>query len=582
MASFQGNLYFSALLFFLITGGGQFVLADEPISYSYEILGVDRELEKNIRGFLQIQEPGLLTARSISNFHEEAVELIPQAMSALGYYEPVISDNLIAKDKGFVSMFMIQPGKAVIVDDIQVLIKGAARDDPLVQAVVSAFPLKQSDVLHHGKYEQGKARLADIAVSRGYFDARYVKSKVNVELKNYACDIQLVFDSGARYRFGDVVFEKGALDQSFLERFLPFSRGDYYDAGLLLKLRQTLINSGYFRSVRIERDPAQADNQYIPIQVSYQLKGKYYYSMGLGFGTDTGPRLSGSVDNRRRGSFGQRYQIDTLFSSVHTELGFNYQIPLDTPLTDRYEISLGYQNDDMDDIYSELTMAQFKRVYVKEDRWTRTWYLKLHQETFEAGNTSGNAFLVIPGFRWQQTKSDDPIFPRHGFRWMIDISAGEENLFSDISFFQTLLKTKWIISPFERTRLILRGDAGATWSNDFDQLPVSLRFFAGGDQSVRGYDYRKLGPEDDGQLVGGKYLMVGSAEFEYQLAEKWLVAVFIDEGNAFDRFDESLKNSVGLGVRWLSPIGPVRADIAYPTTDQDRGFKLHIYIGPDL
>jgi translocation and assembly module TamA len=119
---------------------------------------------------------------------------------------------------------------------------------------------------------------------------------------------------------------------------------------------------------------------------------------------------------------------------------------------------------------------------------------------------------------------------------------------------------------------------------NFDDLPPSQRYFTGGDTSVRGYAYQALGPKDSvGNVIGGRYLAVASLEYEHPLKKNWSAAAFVDTGNAFSKsFDEDLKTGVGVGVRWQSPIGPVRIDIAHPLDDRDTRFRVHLRLGPDL
>ncbi|MDC4226629.1 MAG: BamA/TamA family outer membrane protein [Candidatus Manganitrophus sp.] len=134
-------------------------------------------------------------------------------------------------------------------------------------------------------------------------------------------------------------------------------------------------------------------------------------------------------------------------------------------------------------------------------------------------------------------------------------------------------------------RLLLRGEFGWTSVSNFDDLPVSLRFFAGGDRSVRGYGYNTLGPENEsGEVIGGRYLATGSVEYDYRIAEQWGVALFYDIGNAANEIDWDLnpQDRVGIGGRWYSPVGPIRVDLAYALDRPGLAFRVHINMGPDL
>ncbi|HAI23845.1 MAG TPA: outer membrane protein assembly factor, partial [Alcanivorax sp.] len=119
--------------------------------------------------------------------------------------------------------------------------------------------------------------------------------------------------------------------------------------------------------------------------------------------------------------------------------------------------------------------------------------------------------------------------------------------------------------------------------SDVTELPASIRFFAGGDASVRGFAYESLGPLDnDGEVIGGRHLLVGSLEYDHPISEQWSLAVFTDAGNAFNNFDDyEIRHSAGFGVRWRSPLGPIRVDFARGI-EEGREWRLHLSMGPDL
>jgi translocation and assembly module TamA len=131
--------------------------------------------------------------------------------------------------------------------------------------------------------------------------------------------------------------------------------------------------------------------------------------------------------------------------------------------------------------------------------------------------------------------------------------------------------------------VLLRGKAGYTAEDSFEKLPPSIRFFAGGDQSIRGFDFESLGPVDlTGAVIGGSRLVELSAEYEHEIKPHWSLAVFADSGNAFNDLDLPMRTGAGFGARWRSPLGPVRIDIAWPVNDVEKGPRLHVNLGPDL
>jgi translocation and assembly module TamA len=184
------------------------------------------------------------------------------------------------------------------------------------------------------------------------------------------------------------------------------------------------------------------------------------------------------------------------------------------------------------------------------------------------------------------------------------IAARASAFTGSTDFAQVTADGKWIHALGRRSRFIARGSLGATKVGDFDKLPPELRFFAGGDRSIRGYSYQTVGPplpEDlvpealarcaadknrDCQdlVIGGRNLAVASAEYEYYFTRNWGIATFVDTGDAFSTFgDYRQKVGVGVGARWRSPVGMVRVDLGFPVHDDaHHGVELHIVIGPDL
>jgi len=170
-----------------------------------------------------------------------------------------------------------------------------------------------------------------------------------------------------------------------------------------------------------------------------------------------------------------------------------------------------------------------------------------------------------------------------GLRFDVSLRGASKNLVSDTDFLQLQGGVKAITPLGKSNRVIARGRLGTTWTDEFHQLPSSIRFFAGGAQSVRGYAYQSLGPRDDnGQVIGGQHLMVGSIELEHSLNSKWGAALFYDGGNAIDKFTDKLERGAGFGLRWKSPVGAVRVDLASAVSRDGHPWRIHFNIGPDL
>ena len=557
-------------------------LAAEIVRAATVIDGVDGELLENVRAF--VDEPDCDAGSAVVRRYVRDLpgEVLP-ALEAFGHYEPQVRARRTADAEDCWSVELsIEPGQPVVVREVAVELSGSAADDPAMRALTAEFPLPEGSTLHHGRYREFKSRLAALARERGYLDARFTEERVDVYVDEQAAELKLTFDSGPRYAFGAVTFATNALRSDVLESFVPFAPGDAYDAGSVADLQRTLTASEYFAQARVLPQFDAADGGTIPIRVEAEPAKPTSSAIGVGFSTDDGPRFSYSRENVRRNRAGHRYELDILLAQVRQNATLDYRVPIGNPLEDWWSLRAGAEREDIDAGVGSVARFGPHRVHVTGDR-TVTRFVDLLVERDEIGGARLDTTLVLPGMAWSRSWRDDLVRPREGYRLSYGVSVGV----GDIELVQADFRGKWITAMPWDARVILRGRAGVTLEDDeFDQVPLSLRFFSGGDNSVRGYDYESLGPRNAaGDLVGGNRVLEASVEYEHPVTESWSVATFLDAGNAFLGSDVDLRKSAGVGARWFTPIGPVRVDIAWPVSTapgEDDGPRLHISLGPDL
>ncbi|GAL06930.1 uncharacterized protein YtfM precursor [Photobacterium aphoticum] len=125
-------------------------------------------------------------------------------------------------------------------------------------------------------------------------------------------------------------------------------------------------------------------------------------------------------------------------------------------------------------------------------------------------------------------------------------------------------------------------DAGAVFADNLEDIPPSMRFFVGGDNSLRGYSYQSVAPRDSGgKLLGGKYMVTSTVEYQYRVYGDWWGAVFYDYGAAWNDTPDWLAGA-GVGVRWASPVGPIRLDFAWGLDKEKDKFQIHFILGPEI
>jgi translocation and assembly module TamA len=547
-----------------------------------EITGVESALQKNMITSLPLtSEPCDAPAWRIRQLFRRSPTLLDQAARALGYYHLKIEKDLSFKNNCWQAKFNIKPGEPVLIESVNILIQGDARQDAEFTKVQQQAKALTQQQLHHGEYEKLKDRFVSLAEERGYFDGRFNQTRLQVNTKTNRAFITLEYDSGPRYRIGIVKLQQNTYDPLLLERFINIKPGEHYDAASLSKTHRSLSDSGYFEQVSVKQDFKNATGGKIDIEIQVQPRKRTAYTVGIGAATDTGPRAKASFERRRINRRGHRFFSELQLSQVESSLGFQYIIPTHLAHIDQVSFRANYQETDTDTSRSDITKMGFQTVG-ERNGWVESIYLDWVSENSWISDEYVSADLLVPGISWSKTVAKNRLRPQKGYRANLEVRGAEQALFSDTSFAQLIAAGKWI-EPVGSGRLILRGKAGFSLTDDFNQLPASYRFYAGGDQSVRGYEYESLGPVDTtGEVIGGEYLITGSIEYEHPITEDWSAAVFWDTGNAFDDWSIDFKQSAGIGARWHSPIGPVRLDIAIPDDTSSDDFRLHFSMGSDL
>jgi len=546
------------------------------------INGVKDDLAENVR----IVAGNIPTDDALIDVY---IELLPEqtrkALAAYGYFEPEIDIQRAIVDEEVVVSVNIIRGSPVLVSSLNVEVKGAATSDSAFQNIQARIPLAENKIFLSADYEATKSLLLDAAQAKGYFDFKFTTNAVLVSRENRTAVVNLVAESGPRYTFGTVKFDQNTFHDEFLNRWLPFRTGDVYDARQIAVLTQDLQSSGYFSTVRVS---PQRDIRYgptVPILVSLAPKENNQVALGIGYSSDE--QLRGKVTwgkpliNRS----GHLAEAELKLSNISQAISFSYRIPRkNQPLYNFWGAEYGVKQSNADGIESLLSTLNFQRVRRFANDWTESLFIRWERERGTDENVIGTTDLVLPGFRYSRSRSTGYPFLSWGQSSSFQFLYGNRNLLSTIDFYKASLNFKYLRAITPRNTFIFSLQYGAITTNDFDRVPATQRFFAGGDRSIRGYRFRSVSPlNNKGKPKGGRYLEAGSVEYNFRFADRWSVAVFTDVGRAFNNFSTAQRYGAGVGIRWQSPVGPFRLDVARPIANDDiSNVRFHLSLGPDL
>ncbi|OGT41857.1 MAG: hypothetical protein A3F13_03760 [Gammaproteobacteria bacterium RIFCSPHIGHO2_12_FULL_40_19] len=546
----------------------------------YEFTGItDKKIQANVNTTLENFRNTLhfpLTQRDLQHFYRKAPVFIKMAVEPYGYFRSQVQSQLIKTQKVWIARFFVTLGPPLRIKSTQIQIQGAGSTDPKFQEWETHLPFQVGQPLETEQYENAKLHLYNIATRRGYFDAKVVKKQIAINLKSYYATIIIIYDTGPRYRFGPTTFSETPFYDRFLKRFLTYHEGEYYDATKLEASQEGLLSSNYFNQVTPKVNTKNATPYTAPIRMELIPRKSKTYTLGLGYGTDTGIRGTVGLTLRQLGHEGHRFQTLLRASPKNSSLVAKYTIPGFNPAKDHFTIGAGLSN--MEQSTGNANNAKFGVTYTYLSKhWKNSLalaYLNEHYNIANLPNTSTQ--LVYPTFDTKYINADNPKRLHKGISLEIQLAGADKNLLSQTSFFQSQLHLKTLYTiERTKTRLLFRSDYGYTNIANLNSLPLSLQLFAGGSRSVRGYGYNSIGP--------GRNLVVASTEIQQRVYGSFYLAGLVDAGVVANQdIFHHINVGTGPGLAWISTIGTIELTVANAFTQSNKPWSYQFTMGTPL
>ena len=554
------------------------------------VTGVSGNLADNIR-LLVANPPERDNTRQFRRYINGLPEQVINAMGAYGYYaaEATVSVDEVGETAALTRITIsVTANEPVKIRKLNVDISDLDKDNSDFDEILDTIraQLAPGKVFVSSDYESAKDSIISTAQNLGYFDLDFSKASIAVSRRAKTADIDLVAVAGTRFVFGQTLFKQRAFSKSFIQRWVPFKQGDPYDAALVSELTQNLQGSGYFSSVRVrpEINPRFVDT--VPLVVDLKERDNNQVAVGIGYSTDTEVRGSLTWNKPLINSYGHSAKWSLSVAREEQTASFTYRIPrLDNPRFNYWGIEYGLRNerDTDNDLDSFLSSLSLQRVTRTRNDWTESFFIRYDRERFTVDDVQRTVNLVLPGFSYTRIRSRGEPFTTWGQTISFQLMGGSKNVLSSINFVKSVGRFRYLRMLADKHTLITTVQLGGILSNENESVPVSQRFFAGGDRTIRGFSFRSIAPlDDDGDAIGGRFIEVGNLEYNYRFKDRWSAAIFTDAGRAFDDFDAAYSIGAGFGVRWQSPVGQLRVDLARPFSDGDgNNWRVHLSLGAD-
>ncbi len=572
-----------------------------------QINGVPREIRDNIKLRLslnKLKHERYLSNKNIYDLYNKSVKEVKEAIEPFGYYEPEVSSKLdieLGNNKNsdrWIASYDIKLGEPIIVDSIQLKISGKGAQDSSFNDITHLIKLEKGEILNHVKYEETKEQILSYVVDHGYLKAKWTNKEILVNRKEKKCNINLELDSGNTYHFGQVTFNETILKQDLLLKYVQFNPGDTFSPSKIIKLQSNLSESRYFDSIKIEQLVSK-NNNIVPIHINLEPLKKNQFLIGAGYETDEQLRFSAAWNRRYFNDSGHSLSSRIYASKQRFSFLSKYAIPGVDPLTTKYNIAAELENTALTDTLLNNSIAVYLEKSIKTEhieKYLRLNYTYVIDEMFYNNhkiNPKPDRHHLLYG---ETSLNRIELFKKNGMHKGVQIGGnlklGVNNTISGENpapdatgitnlFAQFCLKGKLLNSFGKKSSILLSATAGITFPKE-NNLSDKLLFFAGGDNSIRGYNYNSIGVyttiENEVVTKAANYLLLLGAEYRHKLNDSLSAIIFVDSGTATNTFAEKLKVGVGAGIMWkIASDDSLKLSISMPLIDLDGGPKLENY-----
>jgi translocation and assembly module TamA len=604
------------------------------VGVTVEVHGVEDDVRDNVLAYLSFEryrKGGVdLNADTVERLHNRVEREVDAALRPFGYYEPKVESTVNDQGHGDWRVVIdINPGAPVLIEHIDVRVDGPGESDPLFQRILTNLPLHSGDRLSHAAYDAIKTDLQRTAATYGYLDAKLTRNELVVDPPNHKANIALELETGERYRFGATTVEQHVVSEKLVRRYLRYHQGEYFDLTQVLRTQFALDDAQYFANLEVLPGDPDRKALTVPVKIRADAGRRHRYSIAAGWATDTGIRGTFGYEDRRINSRGHSLSIAVQASQVQRyNVQSRYRIPVGDPAVENVSLNAVIEKQTLADVTATTQSAGASFTDVTGS-WQHQWLLNgVHTISDNSAptvvnvNTARTDELLVPELdlaRVPKGYLGEPLFERPFFA---TFKASHSALGSQADFIQLHVQAERVFSLGGKWHLLLRDEIGTTLVKDFNDLPTVYRFFAGGDNSVRGFAYNQLSPLEGplcqtnaaGQVLltangtcqpkpgyylktGGKDVITGTVEFIRDLPKSLGVAAFFDYGNALNSFRKPdcvpgtepgtticppfIQYSVGIGLRVRLPVMTLGVDIAQPLSI-NAGPRLHINFSPKL
>ena len=572
--------------------------APEAIAYQVQIEAAEKaELGRRLRGLLErssqliaLQDRPPFTAIGLRRRIDGDIERFQDVLRSEGYYRAAVRGDVDRESKPPKVRLVIDPGPAFRLESFTVAYVAGGDDVAAPKPNLKDLGVEIGAVARAPGVVTGEKVALRFLANRGHPLAQVVDRKIIVDHKTETMGVHLGIDPGPAARFGAVSVEGlMGVQEDYVRVLIPWREGESYDQRLVERYRTRLLRTGLFSAVAIDRADHLADGGALPVETRLVEGKQRSVGFGVRYSTGEGPAVKVFWEHRnlfgRNEDLGVAVEVGAIEQSA--EVRFvrpDFRVPEQDLFVDA--VATRTNSTAFNELSLETSAGLERPV---SERWRGSLATSLEWARLEDQEGARTSTLAgVPAWLYYDG-ANDLYNPTKGVRLRLEATP-YAGWFDKTVGFLVSEATGTTYVPFDDARrFVLAGRlrAGSIMGQPRDDIPANKRFYAGGGESIRGYRFQEVGPiDDDNDPLGGRSLFETSLELRTRVWGNLGVVSFVEGGNVFEAaypdFADPPRWAAGGGLRYFTPIGPVRLDIAFPLNrrdDIDDPFQFYIALG---
>ncbi|MEO1311017.1 MAG: BamA/TamA family outer membrane protein [Pseudomonadota bacterium] len=574
--------------------------ASAALAYRAGLTGLEKDLSDAVRPSARLlgtgrDKPEYASSAGLRRAARNDADRLRRALAATGRYAAELTYTVERQPDGYLVRFTAEPGPLFRIVSHRIEYQDAQETDR--PETLRAAGVEIARAPDGASLQSNETALIDRLKNSGYPDAVAYGRRAFADFEEGAAEVVYYVETGARARFGPLYFD--GLDQvneNFARKYATWEEGAQYELEPVIEFRNNLAATGLFGALQVAPGEVGEDG-IAPILVDAVERRRRTIGAGLSFDTDIGP--GGRVFFEHRNVAGAAEKVNLEFSATpvqrETRLTIDKPFPK-LPGSFIFETGLTEETTDAFDAVRWDVAGGFAQRYL-DDRLVARYGVGFEAANIEENGESEQTALVSIPLSVSWLNEDDPLNPTSGQRASFSVTphTGSETFVT----IETRAASRLALGRNAKFVSAMRVRYGAIFGPDTADIPAPNRFYAGGGGSVRGYGFQRVGPLDDqNDPLGGRSVIEAAFEQRVRVWKDLQFAAFVDAGLVSSsstpeiRIGEQVEADgdvddgrvlwgAGGGVRYLTPIGPLRLDVAVPVVRRqtDDSFEFYISIG---